>query len=97
MSKSLKNFVKIKDALERYGPVQLRLLFLLHQYNAPMSYSESGMEEMVGVERFYAEFFGTVKSKLRAAAPDASQKWGDREKVLATALVKAKDEVRLLP
>ena len=38
MSKSLKNFVKIKDALERYGAVQLRLLFLLHRYNAPLSY-----------------------------------------------------------
>ena len=40
MSKSLKNFIKICDAVERFGARQLRLVFLLQRYNAPMNYSE---------------------------------------------------------
>jgi cysteinyl-tRNA synthetase len=44
MSKSLKNFIKIGDALARYGARALRLLFLLARYNAPRAYSERAME-----------------------------------------------------
>jgi len=38
MAKSLKNFIKISDALERYGARQLRFLVLMYRYNAPMDY-----------------------------------------------------------
>jgi cysteinyl-tRNA synthetase len=36
MSKSLKNFITIKACLENYTSNQLRFLFLLHRYDAPL-------------------------------------------------------------
>lgn len=41
MSKSLKNFITIREALTVYTARQLRMVFLLHKYNAPMDYSVS--------------------------------------------------------
>ena len=106
MSKSLKNFVKISDALQHYSARRLRLLFLLQRYNAPMNYSESAMDGVAAVEKTYSEFFATVRARLRAAASasagagagaggaDPSQHWGERDKALALALSAAQAEVR---
>lgn len=41
MSKSLKNFVTIRQALATYTSRQIRFCFLLHKYNAPMDYSDA--------------------------------------------------------
>lgn len=38
MSKSLKNFIKIKSLTEKYGARQIRLLFLLHKFDQVMDY-----------------------------------------------------------
>jgi cysteinyl-tRNA synthetase len=94
MSKSLKNFIKIGDALERYGARQLRLAFLQQRYNAPMNYSERAMEEMAGVERTYTEFFASVKATLRGLPATVSQHWGAREIALSSALSRSKEVVR---
>jgi cysteinyl-tRNA synthetase len=40
MSKSLKNFVKIRQALEEHSAVQLRMMFLLQPWNKQMNYSD---------------------------------------------------------
>lgn len=40
MSKSLGNFVALRDALHRYGKNALRLLFLSTHYRSPLDYSE---------------------------------------------------------
>ncbi|MGC9603181.1 MAG: cysteine--tRNA ligase [Minisyncoccia bacterium] len=39
MSKSLKNFISIRDALEKHSPAVLRWFFLNHHYRMPMNYS----------------------------------------------------------
>merc|ERR1711860_142578 len=44
MSKSLKNFITITEALERYSARQLRLTFLLHSWKDTLDYSESTMD-----------------------------------------------------
>lgn len=44
MSKSLKNFIKIKTMVEKYSARQIRLLFLVHKYDALMDYSPSEEE-----------------------------------------------------
>ena len=93
MSKSLKNFVKIGAALERYGARQLRLLFLMYRYNAPMDYSEAVMEIVAGVERPFDEFFQNVKVALRSLAVDGRAKWAARELAFAGALEAAKAAV----
>jgi cysteinyl-tRNA synthetase len=102
MSKSLKNFVKIADALEHYSARRLRLFFLLQRYNAPMNYSESAMDGVAAVEKTYSEFFANVRARLRAAAAaaalggaaDPSHHWGSREKEFARAMDGTKAEVR---
>ena len=40
MSKSLKNFITIKQILERYNARQIRFVFLLHHWSSMMNYSE---------------------------------------------------------
>ena len=43
MSKSLKNFVTVREALETYSARQIRFLFLLPRYHEPMEYSANAM------------------------------------------------------
>ncbi|KAF5828717.1 tRNA synthetases class I (C) catalytic domain-containing protein [Dunaliella salina] len=40
MSKSLKNFITIREALQTFTPRQMRLLFALQPWNKPMTYGE---------------------------------------------------------
>ena len=51
MSKSLKNFITIKDALKKYTARQLRFAFLLHKWNDTLDYSENTMEMAVTYEK----------------------------------------------
>lgn len=57
MSKSLKNFVSIRDALQRNTSRQLRLAFLLHGWRDTLDYSERTMETALAYERSFTEFF----------------------------------------
>lgn len=95
MSKSLKNFVKIQEALMDNTSRQLRFLFLLHKYNTPMDYNDNSMDEAVVVDRFFNEFFQNVKVKLRDLGVDKTQKWTDVEKALNTALIECKEKVHI--
>ncbi len=45
MSKSLKNFLTVKDVLKNFHPEVLRLFFLLTHYRSPISYSEEGLRK----------------------------------------------------
>lgn len=95
MSKSLKNFVKIQEALMDNTSRQLRFLFLLHKYNVPMDYNDNSMDEAVGVDRFFSEFFQNVKAKLRELGIEQSQKWTDVEKRLNGAILECKEKVHI--
>lgn len=74
MSKSLKNFITIRKCLERYNARQIRLAFLAHRYDAPMNYTEHGMEEAVNVDRTFADFYGSLKATLREIAKQDPRK-----------------------
>ncbi len=64
MSKSLKNFITITAVLERTTARQLRLLFLNHMYNKPMTYSEDSLHEAAAIDRTLNEFFLSAKAKV---------------------------------
>lgn len=66
MSKSLKNFITIKQALEKYTSRQIRLLFLLHSWSSTLDYSDHGMEKALTYEKMLNEFFLNVKTHLRS-------------------------------
>lgn len=51
MSKSLKNFITIEDALKNNTSRQLRLAFLLHSWKDTLDYSESTMESAMACEK----------------------------------------------
>jgi cysteinyl-tRNA synthetase len=44
MSKSLGNFVTVKDALKRYAPEAIRAFILSSHYTSPVDYSEAALE-----------------------------------------------------
>ncbi|XP_022913219.1 cysteine--tRNA ligase, cytoplasmic [Onthophagus taurus] len=65
MSKSLKNFVTIQDALKNYTSRQLRFAFLLHSWKDTLDYSVNTMEIAVQYEKLFNEFFLNVKDVTR--------------------------------
>lgn len=50
MSKSLKNFITIDEALEKYTARQMRFAFLLQTWNARLDFKESVMQEVRSAE-----------------------------------------------
>ncbi|XP_069327936.1 cysteine--tRNA ligase, cytoplasmic isoform X2 [Eulemur rufifrons] len=81
MSKSLKNFITIKDALKKHSARQLRLAFLMHSWKDTLDYSSNTMESALQYEKFMNEFFLNVKDVLRAPVDAAGQfeKWDEEE------------------
>ena len=54
MSKSLGNFLTIREVLERFRPEALRLFVFSTHYQSPLNYSEAAIQDAeVGLERFY--------------------------------------------
>lgn len=97
MSKSLKNFVTIKDALNKYSSRQLRLAFLLHSWKDTLDYSDNTMEVAVIYERMLNEFFLNVKDLARNVGQnttlDSFQKWTSKELELNSKFYETKDTV----
>lgn len=91
MSKSLKNFITIKDALNQYTASQLRLTFLLHSWKDTLDYSPSGMGTAIEMERKIQEFFLNVKDCLRSSGgQDPYPKWTQQDLALQKSIDEAK-------
>jgi cysteinyl-tRNA synthetase len=88
MSKSLKNFVTIRQALAEHSPRQLRLMFLLQPWDRAMYYSDQVMGDAKAKEALFKNFFGAIKAALRddATGSDAPCGWRQEDKDLAAAL-----------
>ncbi|KAJ9601009.1 hypothetical protein L9F63_000847, partial [Diploptera punctata] len=97
MSKSLKNFITIKEALIKHTARQLRLAFLLHSWKDTLDYSTNTMEMAVQYEKLLNEFFLTVKDLTRCSSGKTQvssyQKWGKHELELSKKFIAAKDSV----
>lgn len=65
MSKSLKNFITIRQALNDYSSRQLRLAFLAHSWAETLDYSPNTMNTAIGYERTFKEFFLNVTDDFR--------------------------------
>ncbi|CAK9300466.1 unnamed protein product, partial [Gordionus sp. m RMFG-2023] len=95
MSKSLKNFVTIKDALKQYTSRQLRLTFLLHSWKDTLDYSPNTMALSLHYEKMLNEFFLNMKDVLRKAPKDCQTftKWNGHEMLLNNKLFETKSKV----
>ena len=70
MSKSLKNFVTIRDALDAHSPRLLRLLFAGTRWDKPMTFNAAALDEARKREGAFKRLFHTVAvaGRRRAAA-----------------------------
>jgi cysteinyl-tRNA synthetase len=65
MSKSLNNFVSLRDALIRYRPEAIRFFILSGNYRSPLDYSEEAMQ---GASRGWERLVGGYPALVRQAA-----------------------------
>ncbi|GMH38778.1 hypothetical protein BSKO_06662 [Bryopsis sp. KO-2023] len=80
MSKSLKNFITIREALATFTPRQIRLMFVLQPWNKPMIYGEQSREEMKAKEALLKNFFQNVDVVVRDAnVSKRSMRWEAEE------------------
>eukprot|EP01064_Diplonema_japonicum_P010846 TRINITY_DN1806_c1_g1_i1.p1 TRINITY_DN1806_c1_g1~~TRINITY_DN1806_c1_g1_i1.p1 ORF type:complete len:793 (+),score=265.15 TRINITY_DN1806_c1_g1_i1:172-2550(+) len=95
MGKSLKNFITIKQALEKYNAREIRILFLLQPWHKEMNFSDQAMDDAKVKEKAFREFFHKVRSLGRtdwANTPVGFQE-GAADRELVTLLFKTKEEV----
>jgi cysteinyl-tRNA synthetase len=62
MSKSLKNFITIQEALELYSSRQLRLAFASSQWNNQLDFKEALIKEVQAFESSASKFFQNVRA-----------------------------------
>lgn len=99
MSKSLKNFITIREALEKYSSRQLRLAFALTQWNSALDFKEGLISEVKTVETTFTNFFAVVRALVAedsasiAAGAHIPQRFGTLEKTLFKELATAQEEV----
>jgi cysteinyl-tRNA synthetase len=79
MSKSLKNFITIREALKEYTPRQIRLCFVMHKYNTTMDYSEESMINAVNIEKIFNDFFKNIQVIIRDKINNECQHIGKKE------------------
>ncbi|KAF3424794.1 hypothetical protein E2986_01068 [Frieseomelitta varia] len=95
MSKSLKNFITIQDALKKHSARQLRLAFLLHSWKDTLDYSDDTMHMAIQYEKFLNEFFLNVKCKIRSLGSETNinifAKWTKSEVELNEKFYHARD------
>ncbi|NPA38563.1 MAG: cysteine--tRNA ligase [Candidatus Nanohaloarchaeota archaeon] len=64
MSKSLKNFVALKDALKAYTPLQLRIFLLSAHYRKDIDYNEKALEDAKAKEIRILNFLKRLSYEL---------------------------------
>lgn len=79
MSRSLKNFITVAEIAKEYTPNQLRMLFLLHSWSAPMDYSEKTMSGAKFFLEYFENFFLQGKSILLRKTTKRHKKFGLNE------------------
>ena len=94
MSKSLKNFITIRQTLANFTPNQVRMCFLLHKWNTTMNYSDGALDEARAKEKLFNNFFQNVKTRLRTQPVNAPERWEKREVDLNKELMDCREAVR---
>ncbi|TPX51747.1 cysteine---tRNA ligase [Synchytrium endobioticum] len=64
MSKSLKNFITIREALQQHSAVQIRYMFLMHSWGSLLDYSEGSMSGARSYESMVNKFLLNAKSVI---------------------------------
>eukprot|EP00756_Hemistasia_phaeocysticola_P018034 Hpha_TRINITY_DN15570_c5_g2::TRINITY_DN15570_c5_g2_i1::g.107299::m.107299/K01883/CARS, cysS; cysteinyl-tRNA synthetase len=90
MGKSLRNCVSIEAALRHYSSQQLRWLFVLHKYDAPLMFGENSMQKALQEEQFWVAFLLKLRQhRKKVGEPSAgvwAQRWSPLEQELSVRL-----------
>ncbi|KAK9480050.1 tRNA synthetases class I (C) catalytic domain-containing protein [Lipomyces japonicus] len=92
MSKSLKNFITIQEALQKYSARQLRLAFAMQQWNNSIDFKEDLIVQVRAFESSLNNFFTSVRAQLADEAALVNrgkripQRYGRHEQQLYTDL-----------
>lgn len=98
MSKSLKNFITIEEALQTYSSRQLRLVFAFGNWDKPIDFKDSLINEVKAYESTLSKFFTNVRAlntDYRHSVSEGkyiSKRAGDVEKQLLEQLAQAQTE-----
>ncbi|KAJ3213783.1 hypothetical protein HDU67_002440 [Dinochytrium kinnereticum] len=98
MSKSLKNFLTIRETLEKYSAVQLRLMFLLHSWDSVLDFKEASLQEAKVFESAVNNFMTNVKAVVQESrslplSNSSVHAVNDPEKSLFKSLIAAQSSV----
>ena len=95
MSKSLKNFITIRQALEHNTARQLRIMFLLQAWDQPMSYSDQTIDDARSKETTFKSFFREVEALVRDdyLTEEVGWRMGDADHKLSDAYLAARQSV----
>jgi cysteinyl-tRNA synthetase len=91
MSKSLKNFITIKQALAAHSARSMRVMFLMQPWDSGMNYSDQAMDMAKAEERKFKHVLGCLRFYERG--PHSQGKAGDREAALLALTKKTEDAV----
>jgi cysteinyl-tRNA synthetase len=79
MSKSLGNFITIKEALKRYTPEGIRFFILSSHYRSPVDFTEDAIQSAErGVERLH-NTVRTLRARIEGAEVEGAEVEGDAE------------------
>jgi cysteinyl-tRNA synthetase len=94
MAKSLKNFVTIREALEKFTPTQIRIMFLLQQWDRPVNFSDQTLSEARDKEARIQSFFARVDQVGRNfPIATSAQKWDAADHRLADSVLANQERV----
>ena len=93
MSKSLKNFITIRECLSNYSARQIRIMFLLQQWDKPVNFSDQSIAEAKEKEIRFNSFFSRVEDAVKGANVDAELKWDDKDRALNERISAAQENV----
>ncbi|WVR05035.1 cysteine-tRNA ligase [Kwoniella sp. DSM 27419] len=100
MSKSLKNFITIEEALRDYTARRLRLAFMLQSWNAKLDFKKDLIADTRTKEDTLDKFFANVKARIsesaaREAVFDGRHHFEEPEKALMADLHQAQHDFRV--
>ncbi|KAK8869958.1 cysteine-tRNA ligase [Kwoniella newhampshirensis] len=99
MSKSLKNFITIEEALREYSARQLRLAFMLQTWSAKLDFKKDLIIDTKSKEETFDNFFTNVRARINDAASigvntDGKHHYDELEKGLEADLHNAQYDFR---
>ena len=94
MAKSLKNFITIRQALEKFSAKQIRLMFLLQQWDKPVNFSDQTLDEAREKENRINSFLARIAQVGRNYPMHSSpQKWDELDSKLSINILDCQERV----